>query len=106
LIRTYHVPIVFGIELRGEFRGVHQITEHHGELPSFRVGRRGSRERCDRQGWLVLGCKRLCWLSRLRDKGGWFRSVPSPHEHSAIFVRGELLCFDDLCLEGFEILVI
>jgi len=47
-----------------------------------------------------------CWLSRKRDYGSGFRSVPSPYEHSAIFIRGELLCFDDLCLEGFEIFVI
>src|SRR4029450_9847245 len=27
-------------------------------------------------------------------------------EDSAIFIRCELLCLDDLCLEGFEILVV
>jgi len=44
LIRTYHVPVVFGIELAGEFGRVHQIAKHDRELPSFRVGRR----RCNR----------------------------------------------------------
>src|SRR5215467_5241147 len=38
LIGTYHVSVHFWVELGGEFRGVHQITEHHRELPSFRVG--------------------------------------------------------------------
>src|SRR2546429_9790413 len=33
LIRTDDVSIRFGVELGGEFRGVHQVTEHHGELP-------------------------------------------------------------------------
>ena len=38
LIRTDHVPVVFGVELGGEFGGVHQVTEHHRELAAFRVG--------------------------------------------------------------------
>ena len=33
-------------------------------------------------------------------------SVPSPNEYSTMFIRGELLCLNDLCLESFEILVI
>ena len=65
-----------------------------------------SNARCDLRGGLFLGSRRLCWLSRGRGCGRGFCSVPNPHEHSAIFIRGELLCLDDLCLEGFEILVI
>src|SRR5712691_2517182 len=37
---THHVPVVFRIELAGELRRVHQITEHHRELPTFSVWRR------------------------------------------------------------------
>src|SRR5712691_11214344 len=47
LVCTHHIPVLFGVELRREFGGIDQITEHHRELPSFRVGRRWcSRERC------------------------------------------------------------
>jgi len=38
LICPDYVPVLFGIELGGEFRGVHEVAKHHGELPSFRVG--------------------------------------------------------------------
>src|SRR5438132_8739436 len=35
LIRTDHVSVVFGIELRGELRGVHQVAEHDRELSTL-----------------------------------------------------------------------
>ena len=35
LIRTDHVPVVFGIESAGECGGIDEVTEHHGELPAF-----------------------------------------------------------------------
>jgi len=38
LIRTYHVPVLFGVELAGEARGVHEVTEHHRELSTFSFG--------------------------------------------------------------------
>src|SRR5215468_11444968 len=38
LIRPYHVPVLFGVELAGKFGRVHQIAKHDSELPSFRVG--------------------------------------------------------------------
>src|SRR5262245_54456688 len=66
LIRTYHVPVLFGIELAGKFGGINQIAKHDGELPSFRVGRRCRRERCSLRGWLCLHNGLWCWLSRLR----------------------------------------
>jgi hypothetical protein len=40
LIRTDHVPIVFGVKRGGEFGGIDQVTKHHRELPSFRVRKR------------------------------------------------------------------
>jgi hypothetical protein len=36
-----HVPVLFGVELGGEARGVHQIAKHDGELTAFRFGSRG-----------------------------------------------------------------
>src|SRR6516165_8756607 len=107
LIGPYHIAPVFRVELRGQLRRLHQVAEHDGELPSFRVGRRrGRNARCDLRGALCLGSRLWCWLRRRSGRGGGFCSAASPHEHSAIFIRGEVLCFDDLCLEGFEILVI
>src|SRR5678815_4593151 len=106
LIRTDNFSQVLRIELSRQGSGIDQVTEHHRELPSFRVGRRYSQERCDMRGGLCLGSRRLRWLSRLRDEGRCFRSFPSPHQYSAIFIRGELLCLNNLRLEGFEILVI
>jgi hypothetical protein len=107
LIDTYHVSVHFWVELRCQLRRFHQITEHHGQLPSFRVGRRRcSWERCDLRGGLFLGSRLWCWLNRGRGCGRGFCSVPSPHEHSAIFIRGELLRLNNLRLECFEILVV
>src|SRR5262249_16954131 len=39
LIRPYHVPVRFGVELAGEARGVHHITKQHGQLAAFGFGR-------------------------------------------------------------------
>src|SRR5262245_34194395 len=68
LICTDHVTPVFWVELAGESSGVHHITEHHRELPSFRIERRrGSNGRCDRRGGLVLGSRLWCWLGGLSN---------------------------------------
>jgi hypothetical protein len=48
LISMDNFPVLFRIELGREFRGVHEITENHGQLPSFRVRRGCSRERFNR----------------------------------------------------------
>ena len=56
LICTDHIPVLFGVELAGELGGVDEVTEHHGQLPSFRVRRRrGSSARCDLRGVAVPG---------------------------------------------------
>src|SRR5215813_10713371 len=39
LVGTYHVPVLFGVELGGKPCGIDQVAEHHGELPTFRVRR-------------------------------------------------------------------
>src|SRR5215510_12705794 len=53
VIRPYHVPVLFRIELAGESRGVHEVTEHHRELTAF--GFRRGRERQWRGGWRCAG---------------------------------------------------
>src|SRR5262245_5200828 len=46
LICTDNVSILFRIKLGGELRGVHEVTEHHGELAAFGL-RRGRDNWCD-----------------------------------------------------------
>src|SRR5262244_1609834 len=74
LICPDHVPILFGVELAGEDRGVHQVTKQHGELPTFGFGR-----------------------GRWRNGGGWCRCAgrpPSPDEYFPIFIHCELFRLD------------
>jgi hypothetical protein len=54
LIGTDDVSVLFRVELRREFGGIHQITKHHSELPTFSVRRRCRRARCPLRGWLFL----------------------------------------------------
>jgi hypothetical protein len=87
LICTDHVTPVFWVELAGESSGVHQITEHHRELPSFRIGRRrGSNGRCDRRGGLTRGSRLWCWLGGLSDAFLDAFRCASPHETSALVI--------------------
>ena len=39
LIRTDHLPVLFGVELGRELRGIDQVTEQHRELAAFGLGR-------------------------------------------------------------------
>jgi hypothetical protein len=41
MIGPHYVSVLFGIELGGEFRGVHQVTKQHRELAAFRLERSG-----------------------------------------------------------------
>src|SRR5437879_5669795 len=87
LIGTHHLPVLFRIELAGEFRGVHEVTKHYRELPTFRVGRRrGSKARGDLRGGLLLGCKRLCRLSYFRSD---CLGIADPDENSVILIDGK-----------------
>ena len=80
-------------------------TEHDGQLPSFSLGRRDSRESCDLRGVLFLGRRRLCWLSRWRDNFiGSFRFA-SPNESSA-FVIDNWVNIEDFFLQVVEVGVI
>src|SRR2546426_12507316 len=38
LIGTYQIPVLFGIELAGEFGGIDQVAEHDRELSTFSFG--------------------------------------------------------------------
>src|SRR6266446_8634476 len=66
LIRMDHVPIVFGVELGGELRRVHQVTEHDGELTAFRVRSAWFEWWCDLRRLIMLERRQLDWLGRWR----------------------------------------
>src|SRR5262249_35365993 len=80
LVRKDDFSILFGIELGGEFGGIHEVAEHHRELTAFRVRRRSSRERCYRQGGLLLGSRRL---GSLVCVSGYCLCVTCPDQYSA-----------------------
>jgi hypothetical protein len=100
LIRTDHVPVLFGIELGGEFCGVYEVTEHHGQLAAFGFGRgRGDWGGCDPGR-----------LSFPRSRWGWrcWRCVTAsrPDQDGSRLVAGYLFGLNEFGLEVFEVLVI
>jgi hypothetical protein len=107
LILAHHVTPVFRVELRGESGGIDQVTEHHCELPSFRVGRRRwrSREKFNLRGWLFLDSRRLCCVSKLRGNCLSACCVTSPNETSS-FVIDNWVNIEDFVLQIVEIVVI
>jgi hypothetical protein len=107
LIGTYHVSVVFRIELAGEARGIHHVTEQHGELTSLSLLRwRSDRKgRFDLRRWLFLGSRRLCRLSKMR---GDFLSAcifASPDETSTILIDHRM-CEKQFVLQVFEVVIV
>ena len=105
LIGSDHVPVLFGVELAGESRRIHQITKHHRELPSFRVGGRCSRTGFNQWGGLFMSSRLWCWLSRLRGQCLSACRVTSPDE-SLPFVISHWMHVEEFILQVFEIVVI
>jgi len=105
LIFTYHFSVVFGVELAGEPGRIDQVAEHHRQLPSFRLKRRGSNARCDLRGGLCLGNRLLCWLSRLGGDFLYACRVASPDEPPPVIISHRVHV-EEFCFEGFEILVV
>jgi hypothetical protein len=86
--------------------GLDQITEHHCKLPTFRAERRRySRERCDRQGGLLLGSRLWCCLSRWSGDFVCPCNVASPNETSS-FVIDDWVNIEDFFLQVLDIVVI
>src|SRR5712664_951390 len=91
LICTYHVPVLFWVELRGQFGGIDQVTKHQGQLSSFRVTkRRGRRERFNMRGWLFLSSRLSCCLSRGSGDFVCTFSVASPDEPPAFVINNRM----------------
>src|SRR5262249_54866110 len=103
VIRTHHVSVLFRIELAGESRGVHQVTEHNSELSPFGFG--GERGDCC---GLALRRKDVRRGRQRHWRGGgrcaW--TSPGPDEHSAVFIHRQLFRVDEVIFEVFQGLVI
>jgi hypothetical protein len=104
LIGLHHLAQLFRVELTGECRGVHQITEQDGELPAFGVcgARCGKGCHLSRVVFLLYGL-----LRRLR--GGSTRCrlrFSGPHQHSATVVDRQVVDLKQFLLEGCERLLI
>ena len=96
LIGADDLAQVFRVELTGERRGVHQITEQHGELAAFRV-RRSRATWCSR-------CLRRRDVGRGRQRpwrgGGRCAGRPTgPDEHAALFIHRQLFRIDQVIFE-------
>jgi len=105
LVCTHHVTPVFRVELAGEFRGVHEVTEHHRELPTFRFGCVWFERWCNLRGLIVLDRRLLGWLSRERGDFLSASSVARPDEPPPVIISHRVHV-EKFCFEGFEILVI
>src|SRR5215467_10736359 len=64
LVGSYDVPIVFWVELGGESGRIDQITEHHGELATFRIWGARFGWRCALRRLIVGGRRRWLYLER------------------------------------------
>jgi hypothetical protein len=103
LIRTDHVPVLFGVELAGESSGVHKVTEHDGELATFGFGR-------VRGDWCSLALsrrdirrgRRRNWRSGCRCAG----RPTGPDEHLAVFIHRQLFGVDEVIFQVFQHVVI
>ena len=103
LIRTHHVPVLFGVELGGECGGVHQVTEHHRELAPFGFGR-------GRDDWCGLALRRReVRRGRRRHWRGGCRCYgrpTCPDKDSPVFIHSEMFGVDEFIFEFLQILVI
>src|SRR5262249_31156285 len=103
VIRTYHVPVLFRVELGGEFCGVHEVTEHHRELATFGF-EYGRGDWCgpDLSRRDLRRGRQRYWRGGSRCTGYSTR----PDEHSAVFIHRQLFRIDQVVFQGFEGVII
>src|SRR5262249_214642 len=89
--------------LAGESRGVHEVAEHDGELPTFGF-RRG------RGHWCGLALRRRDVRHGRRKQGrGRGRGAgrpPGPGQGALILIHCEVFGVDQVAFEGFQVVVI
>jgi hypothetical protein len=107
LICTHHFPVLFRVELRGEFRGVHKVTEHDRELTAFGLkGGGGHSARCRLGKGSFLGWRLGDVYGGMWQRGGQYRSATCPHQHTTVLIPGDLLRVEEFILEGLKGVVI
>jgi hypothetical protein len=105
LVLTYHFSVVFGVELGGELRGVHQIAKHDGELAGFGFGRAQFWWRYVRR--LRFLDDGLLWcLGRWRGRCVRAFSITDPDQNALILLHCQFLRIDQLVLQVCQGLVI
>ena len=103
LIGTHHLAQVFRVELAGEHGRIHQVTEQHGELQTFRIRRR-------RGDWGGLTLHRRDGRrGRQRHwRGGQrcYGRLTCPNEDAPVFVHGQTFGVEEFIIEGLQVFVI
>src|SRR6516165_10139577 len=91
LIGTHHLPVLFGVELSRQGSGIDEVTEHHGELPTFGFG------------GVMVGLwrcgSRLCFLADRLWRGldslsHWLRvraAIAGPYQDALLFIHCQVL---------------
>jgi hypothetical protein len=84
--------------LRGEFRGVHEVTEHDRELAPFGLeDMRGKRWRCGNR--LRFLDDKLWWcLDSLRSGLHCRSAIAGPDQDAILFIHCQLLSVDEFIL--------
>src|SRR5215472_15361899 len=95
LVGTDHFPVIFWVELAGEFGGIDQVTEHDRQLPSFSFWSMRS------GAWVFARssvlCQSACLLERCLGSEGQFRCrFASPNQHLPVLIYSKPLDLDDL----------
>ena len=101
LICTDHVPILFRVELAGEYGRVHQITKQHGELAAFGLRGLGRVTQVEAAGGAWAGGGWDTWGQAL----GGLRAT-RPDQDSTVLIDGEPLALDEFVLEILQIVVV
>src|SRR4029453_8009547 len=105
LVGTDYFPILFGIELAGELRRVHQIAEHHGELATFGFWGARCYWRCGR-GVCFLDGRLWSCLGRWREYCVCAFSITDPDQNALILLHCQSLRVDKLVLQVCQCLVV
>ena len=105
LVGPHHLPQLFRVELAGERGRVHQVTEQHGELAAFGVGRRWDwpaavagtsspvepgQGSCPGSHPAMRWLRGRCWGTR-------------PHQDTALLIDGEPLALDEFVLQILQL---
>ena len=110
LVGAHHRAQVFGVELAGELRGAHQVTEQHRELPPFRLRGRADR-RCGQHRHRIRRCarcldRRVCWLGGPAVGHDDARQAACPDQPSPCVIDYLRVRIEEFLLEDRQVSVV